>query len=158
MKHPEYNPIVMSIKYPKLKFINFLVYPDFSMDLYPRNHLGLYEKLLEFSTYGNTFLFDKLNYAVMPEKWIQHSLIRANQMGIHTANIFYIGTIVSQDELELMTKILDWKEEITDELENIDEKFVLAGDIINKGPYPSLMKSFMLIDIENYIIQILSKF
>ena len=68
MKHPEYNPIIMSIKYPKLKFINFLVYPDYSMDLDPRNHLVLYEKLLEFSTYGNSFLFDKLNYAVMPEK------------------------------------------------------------------------------------------
>jgi len=158
MKEPEYNPIVMSIKYPKLKFINFLIYPDFSMDLYPRDHLGLYEKLLEFSTYGNTFLFDKLNYAVMPEKWIPHSLIRANQMGIHTANIFYVGTIVSQDELELMDKILDWKEEISNELENIDEKFVVAGDIINKGPYPSLRKSFMLVDIENYIIQGCPKF
>ena len=100
-----YNPIEIGIKNMNHKFINFLVYPDWNSRRHNRKHLPLFEKLLELTHWGSSDIFYAMNHAFLPEMWIPQAIIQANRLGMEIVNIFYIGTSITDSEVDFIDKV-----------------------------------------------------
>ena len=148
----QYNPIEIGIKNMNHKFINFLVYPDWNSRRHNRKHLPLFEKLQELTHWGSSDIFYAMNYAYVPEMWIPQAIIQANRLGMEIVNIFYIGTSITDSEVDFIDKIIEYHINVKEELHKTNDKFVLAGEIEQNNIYPEFKRSYILVNIDNYIL------
>jgi len=120
------------------KVIHFLVYPDNNSN---RQYVPFFEKLQEYTVIGACDILHKMNAAFIPEEKIPNAVIEAKKLGMHTVFVFYIGTTLAGNVDGLIENALAFK--------NKNKKFIVAGDVDGK----SFKKSFLLIDVDNYILQ-----
>ena len=120
------------------KLMHFLVYPDNNSN---RQYAPFFEKLQEYTLIGACDILHKMNAAFIPEAKIPDAVIEANKLGMHTVFVFYIGTTLAGNVNGLIENALAFK--------NKNEEFIAAGDVNDI----SFRKSFLIIDVANYILQ-----